>query len=131
TGQLRGPEDVPRKIVEWEMEQRGPMDPREREVAKQLNTVLSELAESLTDQTKRMSTALVAYMEDKDPMRRLLGIRSLAAIDSVDVLLDALGRENLKRDDVRREALTGLRIWLSRGQDQASRLYDRKKMTGL
>src|SRR5205085_10132067 len=79
-GQLKGPEDVQRKFLEWEPEQPGPMDPRDLGVAKQLNAALSELAGSLTDPKKRVSTALFEYMEDKDPIRRLLGIRSLVAI---------------------------------------------------
>jgi hypothetical protein len=131
-GVLKGPEDVPRKFLEWEPDQPGPVDARDQRLAKELNASLSELAGSLVDPRKRVSTALFEFMEDtQKPERRLLGIRSLVAIDSVDLLLDALGREDLKRDDVRREALTGLRSWLSRGLEQSTRLYDRKTMTGL
>src|SRR5439155_11485430 len=93
-GGLEGPKDVPRKFLEWEPDQPGPMDPRDQGVAKNLNVALTELASSLVDPKKRVSTALFEYMEDTNQFKRLVGIRSLVAIDSVDLLLDALGRED-------------------------------------
>jgi hypothetical protein len=125
------PEVLPRRLLEWELDQPAPMDPRDQGTARRIGAALSELADALATPKKRVSTALFEYMEDKDSDRRLVGIRGLVAIDSVDLLLDALGREDLKRDDVRREALFGLRNWLGRGLEQSARLYDRRTMTGL
>jgi hypothetical protein len=130
-GGMKGPEDVQQKFVEWDRDQTAPTEPRDREAARQINKALPELVGALSDPTKRDLSALTAWAEDTDGVRQMLGIRGLVAIDSVPLLLDMLGRENFKQEEARKEALVGLRYWLGRSKEQASRLYDPTGMTGL
>ena len=130
-GGLQGPINPGQKIPEWEPEQPLPMQPREQDVAKKITAALLELANALTRPEKPVQAALQEFMDDSNPERRVVGIRSLVAIDAIGSLIDVLTREEVGREDVRQEALFGLKNWLSRGLEQASKLYDKKTMTGL
>ena len=93
--------------------------------ARPLRVALGELAQQLTNPGKKVEDALLEFVEDALPDRRVLGVRALGAVDAVEALIDEMG--DAMRPDVRGEAIFTLRNWLARGAEQAPKLYDRRK----
>src|SRR6185369_11952299 len=125
------PDVIDMKIPPWDIEQQPPKDARAVHLSRELTAAVDELATSLTDPMKKVSVALLEFIDERKPEKRMLGIRSLAAIDAAPELLDALSKEDPMRFDVRQEALFALKNWLARGKEQGAKLYDAKNKTGL
>src|SRR5262249_61771984 len=83
----------------------------------------------LARRTTKVETVLQAVMASAKAADRALAVRGLAAIDRAGALVDALG--DAEHPDVRQEAFLALRNWIGRGKEQAARLYDRKKKSGI
>jgi hypothetical protein len=125
---LEGPEFRPVAIPQFSATMPVPMNPE----ARALRAAHDELSSVLV-KDKKVDVALMELIDSKDATapQRILGIRSLGAIDDIKDLFDALGDTEPNHYDKRREALFTLKTWLGRGAEQAARLFDRKNKTGL
>lgn len=123
---------VDTKIPGWDIEQPLPRTPPFDRVAPQLIAAVDELGITLDNPTKEVSDALLEFAEDGSKReRRMLGVRSLGAIDAVSRLLDTLDKEDApERLESRQEALFALKNWLARGKEQGPKLYDAKTGKG-
>ena len=123
---LQGPEFRPMRIQEFEAKMAIPKK------AQDLKAAREELSGVLV-KDKKVDVALMELIDSKTatPAQQTLGIRSLAALDDIKDLFDALGDTEPGHMLKRRESLFALRTWLSRGAGQAAKLYDRKNKTGL
>src|SRR5262249_44839539 len=102
--------------------------PREHQV---LVAAGEELANELVVKPGRtVEVGLQGILQSaRKPEHRILAIRCLGALDALGALIDGLG--DPMHPDVRFEAAVALRIWISRGKEQAGKLYDRKKRSGI
>jgi hypothetical protein len=88
-----------------------------------------ELANQLAKSGRTVEVGLQESLQSTKPEHRILAIRCLGALDAVGALFDGLG--DPMHPEVRAESAEALRIWIGRGKEQASKLYDTKKRTGL
>src|SRR5262245_16774307 len=87
--------------------------------AKQLQAAVQKLEKQLAG--KAVEAVLVEDLESKDANVRKLAVYSVAAINDLPHLVDALGAS--KQADVRETAITALRHWIGQGPGQDMRLY--------
>jgi hypothetical protein len=80
---------------------------------------------------KPLTSVLEDELKSDQPARRGLAVFSLAALDEIPDLLNAL--ENKQHHDVRLEAIDALRHWMGRGRDTIGDLFyhlrDKKKFS--
>src|SRR5262249_16446453 len=122
-GKLEGPVRQEAPIVAWDPDQRFPREFRELDVARQ------RLTARLVKSGRNVEGGLREALASDKPADRALALRGLAALARLGPLVDAL--EDEMHPDVRGEAFVALRNWIGRGEEQAAKLYDGKKRTGI
>ncbi|MBI1914299.1 MAG: hypothetical protein HYS12_06115 [Planctomycetes bacterium] len=100
--------------------------PREHQV---LVAAREELANQLAKPGRAVEVGLQESLQSNKSEHRILAIRCLGALDAVGALIDGLG--DPMHPEVRVESAEALRIWIGRGKEQAGKLYDPKKRTGI
>ncbi|MFO0879373.1 MAG: hypothetical protein U0840_18660 [Gemmataceae bacterium] len=105
--------------------------PRERrDFVKRMQTALKNL-ETLFGTKKTVETALKEMREQPDPLARMLAVYCMTAVDMIGPVIDALGDEDDTHAADREAAMFALQRWVSRGPDQATRLFDEKTGSGI
>lgn len=122
-GKLEGPLHQEKAIPDWDPTITLPRERRDLVAARE------ELAARLARRNTKVETVLQEVLASDKAADRALAVRGLAAIDRAGALVDALG--DAEHPDVRQEAFLALRNWIGRGKEQAARLYDRKKKSGI
>jgi len=118
-----GPIPIPKPIPDWDPDLKLARKHQELAAARE------ELVGQLAQKGKSVETGLRESLQSSKPEHRVLATRCLGAIDAVSTLVDSLG--DPMNPEVRVEATAALRNWIGRGKDQAAKLFDRKKRTGI
>jgi hypothetical protein len=93
--------------------------PRQTPEAQALYKAVEEQRRALAE--KPVEAALMDGLHQSDPARRQLAVDTLAAVDDLRRLADALGHE--KNADLRDAAVPVLQHWIGRGPGQDTKLY--------
>jgi hypothetical protein len=104
-------------------------DPPRTDLAAKMTVALKDLALRLQGK-KNLAIVLREGLEREDLLARVLALYCLEATDAVDRLLEALADEDPTHLADRDTAVFVLQRWLSRGPEQAQKLYDEKNRTG-
>src|SRR5262249_10505914 len=110
-----GPQRLP-KLPEWWTSNKVPP----RKEARPMELALDELAKRLTG--KAVDIVLAEALKDPEESTRTLAVRSLAALDNLTKVLDALDDE--RHFDTRFHAIQSLRHWLGESATHDKQLVD-------
>jgi len=117
------PIPIPKAIPDWDPDLK--LARKHQELVAAREEMILQLAQKGTS----VEAGLRESLRSSKPEHRVLAIRCLGAIDAVSILVDSLG--DPMNPEVRLEAASALRNWIGRGKDQAAKLFDRKKRTGI